>query len=594
MEGGKPRLLHGIGVTTGTVVGKCWVRLMHEIVLPERQITPEQIPSEWKRLEEALGLSRGQLEDLYENVRQMMGDDKAEIIEFHLMMLDDEELLQNIRTILEQELCCIEQAVDHAIAAACTTMQSKADPYFQERAEDIRDVGNRILRNLLGEPVGGIQYSPKEPSVLLTDDLTPTETAHLDLNIVKAIVTRGGSRTSHTAILARALGIPAIVAVQETLDGLADGMEVALDVSRGVVIVNPDEATAAAYRAREEKQKALLAQMLDENRLCPETRDGFQARLVANVELPHEAEQAKRRYNVGVGLFRTEFLFITKGRPLSEEEQFENYRQTAEAVYPRSVIFRTLDIGGDKVLSQLDMPQELNPFMGTRAIRFSLYRPELFKEQLRAILRASAYGKVRVMFPMISTQEELVHAIKYLDEVKLELSRDNIPFNDELDVGCMIEVPSAALLAERLAPMVDFFSIGTNDLVQYSLAVDRGNPAIAYLYQPAHPAVLRQMKHVVDAAYASGKWVSVCGEMAAELLYTPLILGMGIHELSMSPMSLPSVHQLISNIRMQDAEILVAQALECNDGLEVDALCRNFLQRACPEILTGDDLPPLP
>lgn len=464
-------------------------------------------------------------------------------------------------------------------------MRGNEDAYFQERAADVKDVGHRLIVNLNGKSDVSTDISGSQPVILLADDLSPSEAAHLDPGRIAAFITCSGSRTSHTAILARALRIPAIVAVQESIDDIPNGTPMALDVSAGTAIVDPDQATLEAYYLRDKRQKQLAQALFNETKQPTETLDGYQASLVANVELPAEALNVKRRYNVGIGLFRTEFLFIDSGKLLTQEEQFEAYRDTARAAYPYSVIFRTLDIGGDKFINQFELPHEINPFMGTRAIRLSLRRPDIFKTQLRAILRASAFGKVRIMFPMISALEELLKAREYLDQVKAELAREGIAFNDDLDVGCMIEVPSAALLAERLVQYVDFFSLGTNDLVQYSMAVDRANPDIAYLYQPAHPTVIRQMKHVVDAASASGKWVSVCGEMAGETLYTPLLLGMGIQELSMSPVALAPVHTLIRSMKMHEAEVLVARALKCNDGREVDELCRQFIKKACPELL---------
>ena len=574
------RTLHGISVSSGMLLARSWFKKEIKPVITEGSITLEKIPAEWERLEQALKLSKIQLEKIRLNLERELDAKHAGIFDFYTLLLEDDTLLDAIRTHLETKLVTAEAATSLAIEEYTSLLLAQDDTYMKSRADDIRDVGHRIISNLQGlhDESNALPEFP-QPVVLLAKDLTPTETTHLDRRKIAAFVINGGSRTSHTAILARAMGIPAIVAVQEKLDDIPDGTKLELDLDAGTVIVAPDEETEADFERKDARQKVMKAQQASEARQPTETLDGFQASLVANVALPSEAQSVRTQFNVGIGLFRTEFMFIEKGAFISEEEQFEAYRQTAEAIHPYSVIFRTLDIGGDKLLRQLPLSTEINPFMGTRAIRFSLKHPDMFRTQLRAILRASAYGKVRIMFPMISDMGELVQALTYLNEVKAELRSKNIPFNENLDVGCMIEVPSAALLAERLIELVDFFSLGTNDLVQYSMAVDRSNADIAYLYQPAHPAVLRQMKSVVDTALRKGKWVSICGEMAGDPLYTPLLLGMGIQELSMSPVSLTQVHKYIRNIRMYEAEELVQKALQCKDGLEVETLCRERIEQ---------------
>ncbi|MBR4674707.1 MAG: phosphoenolpyruvate--protein phosphotransferase [Victivallales bacterium] len=573
------RILHGISVSSGILLASSWFKKDITPVIAEGSITPEKIPAEWERLEQALKLSKIQLEKIRINLEREIDAKHAGIFDFYTLLLEDDTLLDSIRVQLETKLITAEAATHLAIEEYTSLLLAQDDTYMKSRADDIRDVGHRIISNLQGlyEESNALPAFP-QPVILLAKDLSPTETTHLDKRKIAAFVINGGSRTSHTAILARAMGIPAIVAVQEKLDDIPDGTKLELDFNAGTVIVAPDEETEADFERKDARQKVMKAQLASEARQPTETLDGYQASLVANVALPSEAQNVRTRYNVGIGLFRTEFMFIERGAFLSEEEQFEAYRQTAQSVHPYSVIFRTLDIGGDKLLSQLPISTEINPFMGTRAIRFSLKHPDMFRTQLRAILRASAFGKVRIMFPMISDIGELVQALDYLKGVKDELRTKGIPFNENLDVGCMIEVPSAALLAERLIELVDFFSIGTNDLVQYSMAVDRSNADIAYLYQPAHPAVLRQMKNVVDIALRKGKWVSICGEMAGDPLYTPLLLGMGIQELSMSPVSLEQVHTYIRNIRMYEAEELVQEALQCKDGLEVEKLCRERMK----------------
>ncbi|HPY89407.1 MAG TPA: phosphoenolpyruvate--protein phosphotransferase [Lentisphaeria bacterium] len=584
----QPLVLRGTGVSAGLVVGRVVRSPKSTAQLPDFPIQPAQIEAERERLRAALNESRQQLNNMQERLAAELSEQHAEIMTFHLMLLDDPTLLTNIDAILRTDLVCVEQATIRAIERFSHDISQKNNALLRERAGDIRDVGARILHNLAlpaGKETETAPTNDAEPHVLVAEDIPPSEAAHMDPRLIAAFITAGGSRTSHTAILARALGIPAIVALPNGIDVLEPGTIVALDGETGEIHVNPDRDTIAAFLQETDRQKAWLSSLLAENHQPAETLDGYQTCLVANVELPSEAMTVHERYNVGIGLFRTEFLFLNSCKLLTEEEQFEAYKTTAETVHPLSVIFRTLDIGGDKFLSQIDMAHELNPFMGMRAIRFSLHRPDLFRVQLRAMLRASAYGKVRIMFPLISTLDELIHALEHLEEVKQDLRRRRIPFNETLDVGCMIEVPSAAILAERLVKHVDFFSIGTNDLVQYSLAVDRSNPDIAYLYQPPHPAILRLIRNVVTVACEHGKWVSLCGEMAAEPLYTPLVLGMGIHELSMSPVAIPPVRHLVRSINMYDAENLVAEALRCGSADEVEALCRKLIAKACPEML---------
>lgn len=584
-----PSTLHGTGVSAGLVIGNALWLDNQRCVVPRRRIGADQVDAELERLEAAIALSNQQLVALHHSVKESLGDDHASIFTGHQHILDDPELRKRITACIKKECCGVEQACEEVLAEFCAEMSQIDDEYLRERLVDIRDVGERILCNLLGIDLIQTLEHGGEPRIIVADDIPPSVAARLNPARVAAFITASGSRTSHTAILARALNIPAVVAIKEPLNVIRNGTRLALDGASGVIHVDPTPETITVFEQRNLRQRAWMSQILSESNQPTETLDGYQARLVANVELPVEAMNVRQRYNVGIGLFRTEFMFINGASLLDEEQQFIDYRDTAQAVYPLSVIFRTLDIGGDKFLSELNMPRELNPFMGMRAIRFSLSRVDIFKIQLRAILRASAFGKVRIMFPMISTLDELQQALATLDEVKDDLRTNKVPFNEDLDVGCMIEVPAAALLAERLIQHVDFFSLGTNDLVQYSLAADRSNPDIAYLYQPIHPSVIQMMKHVADVCYANGKWVGICGEMAAEPLYAPLILGMGIHELSMSPVSLAPIRKLVRSIRMFEAEALVAKALQCGSAGEVQKLCRDFLKKSCPELLFEDN-----
>lgn len=582
----------GTGVSSGAVVGHTFRVDRIGFSMPDRKISRKDIPAEMERLHRAVELSKSQIRDASENLKETLGASQTDLFEGYILLIGDPTLSDLVRRTMERELIGVEKAFSSAIDSFATEMAQLKDEYMRERAADLRDLGERVCRNLLGVevdiPLLPTNSSGNDQWIVITDDLPPSVAARMDSKRVAAFLMSGGSRTSHTAILARALGIPAIVAVEKRfLDVVEDGTLVALDGGTGEVFVEPNAEVVSEFDRRRAAAEVLFDHYLAESKHPVETLDGYQACLVANVELPSEALTVAKKHNVGIGLFRTEFLFINGMSLFNEEDQFNAYRSTVEAVKPYSVIFRTLDIGGDKFLSQLKMPHELNPFMGMRAIRFSLSRPDIFKIQLRAILRASAYGKVRIMFPMISTLEELESAIGILEEVKDDLRRAGIPFNERLDVGCMIEVPAAALMAEQLMRHLTFFSLGTNDLVQYSLAVDRSNPRISYLYQPAHPSIIRMMRDVVKVAIEHGKWVSICGEMAGDCLYTPLILGLGIHELSMSPVALPSVSMVIRRIRMHQAEDLVDYALQCGSAREVQEECKRFLRTHCPELVIG-------
>jgi phosphotransferase system enzyme I (PtsI) len=389
--------------------------------------------------------------------------------------------------------------------------------------------------------------------------------------------------------MARSFQIPGVVGVGRLLEQVTTGDQLIVDAYRGEIIVGPDENLVAEYRRRISERNDWFRKVEAEARLPAETLDGFRVQLAANVELPKDVENLRTSQGVGIGLFRTEFLFLDREDVPTEEEQFQEYRQVTEAILPQSVIFRTLDIGGDKFLSNVHMSSDLNPYLGVRAIRFCLTRPDIFKDQLRAILRASAFGKVRLMLPMISTLEELRQALDYLEEAKAELSARGVQHNRRMDVGIMIEVPSAALIADRLAPLVDFFSIGTNDLTQYTLAVERGNADLSHLYQPCHPSMIMLLQSVLHAAWRHGKWVSICGEMAGEPTLVPLILGLGIHELSMSAVAIGPVRRLIRRTRLYEAEHLVHRALQCGTSMEVWSLCRQFVARVAPDLLPPED-----
>jgi phosphotransferase system enzyme I (PtsI) len=580
--------LKGAGVSAGVVTGRALLVGRAVTAVAEVELTEELTEAEVARFEGALRASREQIARLRARVEEVVGKENAAIFDSHLMLVDDPSVVKAVVQQIRQRRRNAEYVFQSVIGGYCAMLSKVDDSYIRERLTDIQDVAARVIRNLQGNAPVDLSHLATR-CIVVAEDLSPSDTAGIDREHALAFVTAIGSRTSHTAIMARAMGIPAVVGLSDSLKEIGEGDALVVDGTRGEVVVNPTPEQALLYEGRIREQREWLARVEAEAALPAETLDGFHVRLAANIELPEEVESLRRRHGVGIGLFRTEFLFVRSDGLCDEEDHFRAYRKAAEDIHPHSVILRTLDIGGDKFLSHLKLPVELNPFLGMRAIRFCLRRMDVFRVQLRAILRASAFGKVRLMFPMISTLEELQQALGVLDEVKAELAAQGIPHNPHLDVGMMIEVPSAALIADKLAPHVDFFSLGTNDLVQYSLAVDRSNPDISYLYQPSHPSIIRMLQNVVHAAYAHGKWIGICGEMASEPLLVPLVLGLGIHELSMAPVAIPAVKQLVRHLRMHEAEALVEQAVKCGSAEEVLGLCREFLRRVSPEMLPSTD-----
>ncbi len=588
LAGGQNLAATGIGVSAGIVVGRALFVGRDLGTVEEKEISAEEAAEEVVRFQHALDKSKEQLGELRQRVRDLVSEQEARIFDAHLLIIEDEELIKEVKRQIEENRRNAEFVFEQVIGRYTDALKQVDDPYIRDRITDIRDVANRVISNLRGEVTTDISKLT-EPRIIVAYDLAPSDTINMAKDNVLGFITRIGSRTSHTAIMARALQLPAVVGLADGFDLIHNGDMLILDGLRGNVVINPDDSTMAVYDQRIKDQQKWFDMLESELALPSETRDGFRVQLAANIELPEEVETIRGSFGVGIGLFRSEYLFINRDRMPDEEEQFRAYRQLAENIYPQSVIIRTLDIGGDKFLSTSRLNNELNPFLGIRAIRFSLANPETFKQQLRAILRASAFGKVRLMLPMISTLEELKDALEHLEDAKRKLDAAGTDYNRHMDVGIMIEVPSAALLSDKMAPYVDFFSIGTNDLVQYSLAVDRANPDIAYLYQPAHPSMIYLMQKVVHVAYEHGKWVSICGEMAGDASLVPLILGLGIHELSMSSVSLALIKRLIRRIRMYDAENLVRLSLQCGTASEVQKLCDDFIQKFVPDLFPSNE-----
>jgi phosphoenolpyruvate-protein phosphotransferase (PTS system enzyme I) len=534
----------GIAASTGYAIGKVFLKAIEEIVIAEKtKIDKEE---EKKRLEKALELSRQQITVLKDKTAAEIGESEAEVFVSHLMMLDDPEFIGAVLQNIESGSFSAEVAVTAVADMYLDIFSDMEDEYMKERAADIRDVRDRILRNLTGSISGGLSEL-EENTVVVAHDLTPSDTAQLDKSKVAAFLTDIGGRTSHSAIMARTLEIPAVVGLEDITSSVKTGDTVIVDGVEGVVIINPDEDTVRLYEEKKvtiKKEKEELKKLIHTKTL---TKAGKEIIIAGNIGEPEDIHKVIENGGEGVGLFRTEFLYMNRNELPSEEEQYEAYKYVAEKMEGKPVVIRTLDIGGDKKLPYLPLSEEVNPFLGYRAIRLCLDRTDIFKTQLRAILRASVHGRIQIMFPMISSLEEILKSKELLKECMDELWKEEKAYNENVETGIMIEIPAAAIIADELAKHVDFFSIGTNDLIQYTLAVDRMNENISYLYNPMHPAVLRLIKMTIDAAHKEGKWCGMCGEMAGDETAIPTLLQYGLDEFSMSASSMLRARQIIIN-----------------------------------------------
>ncbi|WP_422445205.1 phosphoenolpyruvate--protein phosphotransferase [Thermoanaerobacterium sp. DL9XJH110] len=569
----------GIAASPGIQIGKAYVLKEQKAVIDRNNIAEDKIDAEIKRLEEAINKSRAQLVKIKEKAERELGSGKAEIFGAHLLVLEDPVFLDEIRAKIKNEKIKAENAVSQVTEAYIEIFKNMNDEYLRERAADVRDVGGRIIKNILGLPIETLADISEEV-IVIARDLTPSDTAQMNKDKVLAFATDMGGRTSHTAIMARSLEIPAVVGLTNISELAKTGDSVIVDGNKGTVYINPDEATLREYERLKRdyiKYRHELKQLKD---LPAETRDKTRrVEISANIGTPKDVKGALENGAEGVGLYRTEFLYMDRESLPAEDEQFEAYRAVAEAMAPRPIIIRTLDIGGDKKLPYLDMPDEMNPFLGWRAIRMCLDRPHILKTQLRAILRASHYGNIRIMYPMVSRVEEIRRANAVLDEARRELRAEGVPFDENIQVGIMVEIPSAALAADIMAKEVDFFSIGTNDLIQYTLAVDRMNERITNLYEPFHPAVLRLIKNVIDASHKAGKWTGMCGEMAGDAAATPILLGMGLDEFSMSASSIPQVKKIIRSLTYDEAEQIARKALSMEDPAEIRQMVEGVIKQ---------------
>jgi phosphotransferase system enzyme I (PtsI) len=581
------RAFRGIPVSAGVVRGKVLVIAASRETVPQRSITEEGIPAEMQRLEQALIQTRKEILAVQQKVADNLGASDANIFDAHLLVLEDPTLLDETTRLMREQLVSVDYAYQQVAEKYAATLESIEDDYLRERAADLRDVKTRVLNHLVGRAPEDVLSHLNEPCIIIAHDLTPSTTAGLDKKFVLGFATEIGSKTSHTAIMSRSLEIPAIVGLPDITSHLVTGEYILLDGYNGVVVLNPTEQTLFEYGQLVRRQMSLQEELGELRDKPAVTLDGRKVILSANLETPDDVENVKICGAEGVGLYRTEYLFINRDGLPSEEDQYEAYHKVAAALKGQPVVIRTLDLGGDKFLSSLQIPQEMNPFLGWRAIRFCLQELDVFRVQLRAILRASAVGNVKIMYPMISGVEELKQANAILEECKEQLRAEGKPFDDKLETGAMIEIPSAALAADALAKRVQFFSLGTNDLIQYSLAVDRMNEKIAHLYEPSHPAILRLIQMTVEAAHRKGLWVGVCGEMAGDPAMVPLLLGLGVDELSCAPPLVPRIKKLVRQIKQSEAEALVKQALECDSGTEIHALSQQLARNVAPTLFNA-------
>lgn len=573
----------GIPAAPGVAIGEIFLLNSEDINISKRRISKRDLASEIARFESALLNTREEILNIQKNISKEMGEEHAEIFNAHLLVLEDRSLIEEIISRLKKERLAVEYIFYDVLRKYVKAFSKMEDGYLRERISDIDDVGKRVLRHLLGRKPRGIQNIP-EKKVIAAYDLSPSDTATLNRDNVSAFVTDIGSRTSHTAIMAKSLEIPAVVGVEEVTREAKNGDIVIVDGIKGRVIIRPDKKTLNKYKREKDKFEELGRKLEGLKDFPAQTKDGHKVILSANIEFPDEIDSVLAHGAEGIGLYRTEYFYMNREDLPSEEEHYRAYKEVALQLVPQPVIIRTLDLGGDKFLSQLQIPHEMNPFMGWRAIRFCLARPDIFKVQLKAILRASIHGNLKVMYPMISGIEELRQANQILDEVKRELKKEGLPFDEELEVGAMIEVPSAALTADLLAEEVDFFSIGTNDLIQYALAIDRVNEKIAYLYEPTHPAVLKLVKDVITAGHEHNIWVGMCGEMAGDPILSVVLLGLGLDELSISPINIPEVKSAIRSVTFQESKNLAEQVVKMRTGEEVEKFLTKKLKYIVSEL----------
>ncbi|MDD5772903.1 MAG: phosphoenolpyruvate--protein phosphotransferase [bacterium] len=578
----------GIPASPGIISGKAFVIDRDNFVIEKKKIIQGQIKNELLRLNRAVVNTKREIFELKERLSKELGDSEARIFDAHLLILEDPVFTKDIIDKIEKEKLSAEYALSEILEKTALVFEKINDIYLKERSADLKDVGRRLIHNLLGYKKRTISELDKKV-IIIAHDISPSDTASMKKDKVIGFATDIGGQTSHTAIIARSLAIPAVVGLRNIIGSVKTGDEVLIDGNQGIVIIEPSDKTLKAYQSIKKKFQVFEKELKKVTKLPAETQDGHSVELVGNIESPEEIDTVLAHGGEGIGLFRTEFLYLNRNNLPTEEEQFEVYKKAAEKVGARPIIIRTLDIGGDKFISYMDISPEVNPFLGLRAIRLCLEHPEIFKVQLRAILRASAFGQIKIMFPMISGLSQLKEAKRILNEVKEGLEKDKIGYDKDMELGVMVETPSAAVIADILAKEVDFFSIGTNDLIQYTLAVERTNEKIAYLYEPLHPAIIRLLKNIIDAGHKEGIWVGLCGEMASIPLFVIILLGMGLDEFSTNIVSLPLVKKIIRSTTYRDAKILVDNIMGLSSSVEIRKYIQDNLTNVIKEeLITGE------
>lgn len=567
--------IQGISGSRGVAVGNVYRYIQEEIVIPDYTVAEDKVEEEIGKFAAAMAATLKQLDTIRQKALDEMGPEEAAIFEAHMQIAQDPSLSDGIKSLVESSHTNVVAATAQTIETFANIFLGMEDAYMRERGADIKDIGDRLMRNMLGMNPRGLSHISGEV-ILVAQDLAPSDTASLDKNVVKGIVTAAGGPTSHAAIMARTLEIPAVMGVGD-IKSFVDGDKVVVLGTDGIVEMNPSDADWAEYINQAAAFQEELKRLRESANLEATTTDGHHVELFGNIGKAKDAKNALTMGAQGIGLYRTEFLYMENDELPAEDVQFEEYKKVAQDMKGKPVIIRTMDIGGDKELKCLDLPSEMNPFLGYRAIRISLNRPDIFKVQLRALLRASAFGDIHIMYPMIASVEEVKQANAMLDECKEELTAEGKEFNKDIKVGIMIEVPAAAVISPILAKYVDFFSIGTNDLCQYTLAVDRMNEAIGSLYQPLHPGVLRLIKHVIDASHEQGKFTGMCGELAGDPVATMILLGLGLDEFSMTASSIPLIKNILRSVSKAECEEVANKALTMDTAEEITGYAKSVL-----------------
>ena len=567
--------IQGISGSRGVAVGNVYRYIQEEIVIPDYTVAEDKVEEEIGKFAAAMAATLKQLDTIRQKALDEMGPEEAAIFEAHMQIAQDPSLSDGIKSLVESGHTNVVAATAQTIETFANIFLGMEDPYMRERGADIKDIGDRLMRNMLGMNPRGLSHISGEV-ILVAQNLAPSDTASLDKNVVKGIVTAAGGPTSHAAIMARTLEIPAVMGVGD-IESFVDGDKAVVLGTDGIVEMNPSDADWAEYTNQAAAFQEELKRLRESANLEATTTDGHYVELFGNIGKAKDAKNALTMGAQGIGLYRTEFLYMENDELPAEDVQFEEYKKVAQDMKGKPVIIRTMDIGGDKELKCLDLPSEMNPFLGYRAIRISLNRPDIFKVQLRALLRASAFGDIHIMYPMIASVEEVKQANAMLDECKEELTAEGKEFNKDIKVGIMIEVPAAAVISPILAKYVDFFSIGTNDLCQYTLAVDRMNEAIGSLYQPLHPGVLRLIKHVIDASHEQGKFTGMCGELAGDPVATMILLGLGLDEFSMTASSIPLIKNILRSVSKAECEEVANKALTMDTAEEITGYAKSVL-----------------